>query len=65
MPASARAKAHGVLPWALVDLVTAGYSVGEALATATSGAAESCGIADETGRLAPGSPPTFSSWMAT
>ena len=28
--------------------------IAEALATATSGAAESCGLADVTGRLAPG-----------
>jgi imidazolonepropionase-like amidohydrolase len=50
----APAKAHGVLPWAVVELVVAGYAVTEALATATSGAAESCGIADVTGRLVAG-----------
>jgi imidazolonepropionase-like amidohydrolase len=48
------AKAHGGVVWAVLDLVAAGYPVTEALATATSGAAESCGLADVTGRLAAG-----------
>ena len=47
-------KAHGGAGFAVLDLVAAGYPVAEALATATSGAAESCGLADVTGRLAPG-----------
>jgi imidazolonepropionase-like amidohydrolase len=36
------------------ELVTAGLSVTEALATATSGAAEACGVSARKGRLAPG-----------
>jgi imidazolonepropionase-like amidohydrolase len=48
------AKAHGGLVWALLDLVAAGYPVAEALATATSGAADSCGLGDVTGALRPG-----------
>ena len=47
-------KAHGGAGFAVLDLVAADYPVAEALATATSGAAESCGLADVTGRLAPG-----------
>ncbi len=50
----APARAHGVLPWGVLDLVAADYPVADALATATSGAAESCGIAGVTGRLARG-----------
>jgi imidazolonepropionase-like amidohydrolase len=48
------AKRHGVLPYAVCELVTAGLSITEALATATSGAAEACGISARKGRLAPG-----------
>jgi len=48
------AKRHGVLPHAVCELVTAGLSVTEALATATSGAAEACGVSARKGRLAPG-----------
>jgi imidazolonepropionase-like amidohydrolase len=48
------AKAHGGVGFAVLDLVAAGYPVAEALATATSGAAESCGLGSVTGRLAPG-----------
>lgn len=48
------AKRHGVLPHAVCELVTAGLSVAEALATATSGAAEACGLSARKGRLAPG-----------
>jgi imidazolonepropionase-like amidohydrolase len=48
------AKAHGGVGRAVLDLVDAGYPVTEALATATSGAADACGIGDVTGRLAPG-----------
>jgi imidazolonepropionase-like amidohydrolase len=48
------AKRHGVLPYAVCELVAAGLSVTEALATATSGAAEACGVSARKGRLAPG-----------
>jgi imidazolonepropionase-like amidohydrolase len=48
------AKAHGGVVWAVLDLVAAGYPVAEALVTATSGAAEACGIGDATGALRPG-----------
>ena len=48
------AKRHGVLPHAVCELVTAGRSVTEALATATSGAAQACGVSARKGRLAPG-----------
>ncbi|WP_183096109.1 amidohydrolase family protein [Nocardioides stalactiti] len=47
-------KAHGNAWIAVVDLVVAGWPVEEALAAATSGAAEVCGVADVTGRLAVG-----------
>ncbi len=50
----APAKRHGVLPYAVCELVTAGLSVTDALATATSGAAEVCGVGTRKGRLAPG-----------
>jgi imidazolonepropionase-like amidohydrolase len=46
-------KAHGTLPFAVVELVTAGIPVTEALATATSAAATACGL-DRTGRLTAG-----------
>jgi imidazolonepropionase-like amidohydrolase len=48
------AKRHGVLPHAVCELVTAGLSVTQALATATSGAAQACGVGACKGRLAPG-----------
>jgi imidazolonepropionase-like amidohydrolase len=48
------AKRHGTLPHAVCELVTAGLSVAEALATATSGAAIACGVGASKGRLAPG-----------
>jgi imidazolonepropionase-like amidohydrolase len=48
------AKRHGVLPHAVCELVTAGLNVTEALATATSGAAQACGVGARKGRLAPG-----------
>ena len=48
------AKRHGVLPHAVCELVTAGLSVTQALATATSGAAQACGVSGRKGRLAPG-----------
>jgi imidazolonepropionase-like amidohydrolase len=47
-------KPHGLLPRAVLDLRTAGFGWAEALATATSVAAEACGLTLETGRLAPG-----------
>ena len=48
------AKAHGGLGFAVLDLVAADYPVAEALATATSGAAVSCGLGEVTGALRPG-----------
>lgn len=48
------AKRHGTLPHAVCELVTAGLSVAEALATATSTAATACGLHASNGRLAPG-----------
>lgn len=48
------AKRHGTLPHAVCELVTAGLSGAEALATATSGAAVACGIDASKGRLAAG-----------
>jgi imidazolonepropionase-like amidohydrolase len=48
------AKRHGTLPHAVCELVTAGLSVAEALATATSRAAMACGVGASKGRLAPG-----------
>jgi imidazolonepropionase-like amidohydrolase len=48
------AKRHGTLPYAVRELVTAGLSVAEALATATSAAAIACGVGASKGRLAPG-----------
>jgi imidazolonepropionase-like amidohydrolase len=47
-------KAHGNVQLTVGEMVRAGYPAGEALAVATSGAAEACGLQDETGRLAPG-----------
>jgi len=48
------AKRHGTLPHAVCELVTAGLSVAEALATATSTAATACGLGASKGQLAPG-----------
>lgn len=45
------AKAHGTLPFAVVELVEAGVPVADALATATSVAAEVCGLRGTTGSL--------------
>ena len=45
------AKAHGLVRFAIYDLVAAGWPVAEALATATSGAADACGLRDVTGSL--------------
>jgi imidazolonepropionase-like amidohydrolase len=50
----APAKAHGILPIAVDELVEAGLSVADAVATATSLAAEACGLVGTTGTLAPG-----------
>ena len=50
----APSKQHGNAWRTVGEMVEAGYSVAEALAAATSVAAEACGIAGETGRLAPG-----------
>ena len=47
-------KAHGGVGFAVLDLVAAGYPMADALATATSGAAESCGLGAVTGSLKPG-----------
>ena len=47
-------KRHGVLPSSVADLALAGYSPAEALATATSVAADVCRVRDVTGVLAPG-----------
>jgi imidazolonepropionase-like amidohydrolase len=44
-------KAHGTLPLAVAELVASGCPVAEALATATSLAADACGLAGTTGRL--------------
>ena len=43
---------HGVLSEAVIDLVDGGMSTADALASATSLAAEACGIGDRKGRLA-------------
>jgi imidazolonepropionase-like amidohydrolase len=47
-------KAHGTLPHAVTELIHAGFPLDEALATATSLAADACGLGDATGRLRPG-----------
>ena len=47
-------KPHGSIALAIEDLVTGGYSIAEALATATSFAAEACGVSEETGSLRAG-----------
>jgi imidazolonepropionase-like amidohydrolase len=48
------AKRHGVLPHAVFELVSVGVGITDALATATSGAAQACGVGARKGRLAPG-----------
>jgi imidazolonepropionase-like amidohydrolase len=48
------AKRHGVLPYAVCELISAGLSISEALATATSAAADACGVGAHKGRLASG-----------
>jgi imidazolonepropionase-like amidohydrolase len=47
-------KRHGLLPTAIVELVTAGVPPATALASATSQAARACGLSDRTGRLRTG-----------
>lgn len=47
-------KPHGVLPEAVIDLVECGMSPTGALVSATSAAAQACGLAGRTGRLAAG-----------
>ncbi|GAB3308425.1 amidohydrolase family protein [Geodermatophilus aquaeductus] len=47
-------KPHGLLPEAVRSLVAGGVPVVDALRTATGGAADACGLAGRTGRLAPG-----------
>lgn len=51
---AAPTKRHGNLWRAVSDLVAGGWPVDAAVATATSVAAEDCGLADTTGRLRPG-----------
>jgi imidazolonepropionase-like amidohydrolase len=51
---AAPTKRHGAAWRAVVELVAAGYPVGDALATATSGAAAELGLADVTGSLRAG-----------
>jgi imidazolonepropionase-like amidohydrolase len=51
---AAPTKRHGRIDLAIGDLVTAGYPMAEALATATSVAADACGLANVTGSLRPG-----------
>lgn len=47
-------KPHGALWRAVLELVAADWPVAEALSTATSVAADDCGLGDRTGRLRPG-----------
>ncbi|GAA3214930.1 amidohydrolase family protein [Actinocorallia longicatena] len=47
-------KPHGLLPASLVDLASAGMAPADALATATSAAADACGLAGRKGRILPG-----------
>jgi imidazolonepropionase-like amidohydrolase len=47
-------KRHGVLPEALIHLADAGVSTADVIASATSIAAEACGLTDRKGRLASG-----------
>jgi imidazolonepropionase-like amidohydrolase len=47
-------KPHGLLPWSVAALVAGGVPAADALRTATGGAADGCGLAGRTGRLAPG-----------
>lgn len=47
-------KPHGILPESIIELVDCGVPAAEALATATSRAADACRIGDRAGRLRPG-----------
>lgn len=47
-------KPHGVLPYAVAELVAAGVDPVRALASATSKGAAACGLGEVTGRLRPG-----------
>jgi imidazolonepropionase-like amidohydrolase len=47
-------KPHGVLALAIADLITGGIPAADALASATSLAAQACGLGDRKGRLHPG-----------
>jgi imidazolonepropionase-like amidohydrolase len=47
-------KPHGILPETVIDLVDAGLSPAEALASATSVAARTCGLGERKGRLRAG-----------
>ena len=47
-------KAHGILPSAVIALVSGGMSTADALATATSLAADACGLGDHKGRIRAG-----------
>lgn len=44
-------KPHGILPWSVAELVTAGVDPAAALASATAQAADACGLGGVTGRL--------------
>ncbi|HEV3364471.1 MAG TPA: amidohydrolase family protein [Acidimicrobiia bacterium] len=47
-------KPHGVLPRGIIHFSSIGLTNAEALASATTVAAEACGVADRKGRIAPG-----------
>jgi imidazolonepropionase-like amidohydrolase len=47
-------KPHGGLPWGIIRLGSFGLTNAEALASATTVAAEACGVADRKGRIAAG-----------
>ena len=49
-----RRKPHGVLPWGIIHLASIGLTNVEALASATTVAAEACGVADRKGRIVAG-----------
>ena len=48
------AKRHGIVALALAALTEGGFSIADAIASATAVAARACGLAQVTGRLAPG-----------
>jgi len=51
---AAPAKRHGIVSLALAALTEGGFSIADAVATATTVAAQACGLAQVTGRLQPG-----------